>query len=182
MCQCSCGISGCTKPVPFLVLQRLSRIYTTPAQFRAASFTVSFFGDAVTPPPPLGPAEDFSFVPVTHVQQMNQQRPHLGHRHLRLFFPPIAAVAAPGTTTPALPERCGDASPANLAFRIHPSRIRPWLPGNSVPPTSARHAPGPVLARTPTPVRCCDGISLRSADPPTVAPRVARDHWANPLR
>lgn len=53
--------------------------------------------DAVTVLAPLRPSEDFSGVPDPAFKQVLQQGANLGHAQLRLFFPPNAAVAVPGT-------------------------------------------------------------------------------------
>jgi transposase InsO family protein len=43
---------------------------------------------------PLGPPQNLVEVPYANVQQMDEQRSHLGDGHLRLFFPPTALVGA----------------------------------------------------------------------------------------
>jgi hypothetical protein len=54
---------------------------------------MAFLGDAIALLPPLGPVEDLRLVPPPRLKQMHEDGANLGHRHLRLFFPPTAAVA-----------------------------------------------------------------------------------------
>src|SRR4051794_18800142 len=74
---------------------------------------------------PRRPPEDLGHVPGAHLQQVGQQRPHLGHRHPRLFFPPAAASATPGRPAPASTTPYGGASPTSPASRTRPARIDP---------------------------------------------------------
>src|SRR3982751_4168942 len=112
---------------PGLVLQRRFSGSTSLAspQLGQASLAVA---DGRTPIPlltPCRPIEDLGHVPDAHLQQVDQQGPHLGHRHPRLFSPPPAAAAAPGTPGPASTTRCGGASPTSYASRTRPGRIAP---------------------------------------------------------
>jgi hypothetical protein len=85
-----------------LVLQRLFTFPApppTPFDLAAAGVTqLRLTGTFLTP---LGPNEDFVFVPLTQIEQMAKHGPYLGNGHLGLFFPPTVAAAGPGTARPA---------------------------------------------------------------------------------
>src|SRR5262249_50044384 len=103
-------------------------------QLRQATLAMTLLGNPVTFLPPGRPAQDLGGVPAAFVQQMPQQRPYLGDCQLWLFFPPTAAVAAPGTRWPAATRRCDDAPPPS--------------PGVSYPPTPPPLLPASKLCST----------------------------------
>src|SRR5262245_17429685 len=103
-----------------LILQRPSLTPTSPGQCGQATFAMAFLGDAVPLLPPRGPAQDLFLIPPPLVEPMHQQRPHFGHGHLRLFFPPTAAVAALRTGEPRVTGPCGGASLPNPVSRTRP--------------------------------------------------------------
>src|SRR5690348_6923340 len=113
---------------------------------------------------------------------MHQQRPHLGHRHLRLFFPPTAAVAASKTTGPKATGLCGGANPPSHASHTHPGRTPPWPLENFARPTSGPRVREPTSPAAPPPARWSDGTSTRPVGPesdgPTtvLAPRAIPPH------
>src|SRR5688572_12022525 len=96
---------------------------------------------------------------------MYQQRPHLGDGHLRLFFPPTAAVAASGATGPAAIGPYGGANPPTPASRTRPAHIPLWPLENFARPTSAPLAPEPTSPAGPPRARWSDGTSTRPAGP-----------------
>src|SRR6516165_11759676 len=105
---------------------------------------------------------------------MLQQRAHLGHGHLRLFFPPHALAAEP--RRPALVARvlCDGANPSIRVSRTRRDRILPspigCLPRSSI----ASHAPAPT-STGPLPLRhWSDGTSVPALGPTIAAPAIAR--------
>src|SRR5262245_420463 len=106
---------------------------------------MTFFGDAVAFLTPVRPVQDFALIPLTRVQQVHQDGAHLRHRHLWLFFPPIAVAAAPKTRGPTSTAPYDGASLSSHASRIRPDRILLCPPENSAPPTNARHALAPAF-------------------------------------
>ena len=163
-----------------LILQRLSLTPTSPGHFGLATFAMAFLRDAVPLLPPRRPVQDLRLIPPPYVEQMHQQRPHLGHAHLRPFFPPTAAFAARGTIGPAATARYGGASPSSPASRTRPARTPPWPPRNSVPPTNGRPAHKPASPGEPPPARWSGGTSPPPAAPATAAPGSARVRTAAP--
>src|SRR5262245_52112634 len=181
------GTPGRGIPVPagtdrvYLILQRPLRLLTaSPGQLRQATLAMTLLGNPLPFLPPGRPAQDLGGVPVAFVQQMPQQRPYLGDCQLWLFFPPTAAVAAPGTRGPAATRRCDDATPPSPASHIHPTRTRLCPPRNSVRPTSADRAPPPASAKGPPPARWSGGTSLPPSGPANAAPASAPSPRAGP--
>src|SRR5271154_6940464 len=125
---------------------------TSPGEFRLATFAMAFLRDTIALLPPLRPVQDLRLVPVTRLKQVYEHGAHLGYRPLRLFFPPTAAVAAPGTPEPAATGRCGDATPPSRASHTRPVRIPLWPPRNSARPTSDPHAHRPASPKESPPV------------------------------
>src|SRR5271155_2457664 len=102
---------------------------------------MALFGDPVSFLSPLGPFQDLVLIPTPRVEQMHEQRPHLGHAHLGLFFPPTGTSAVRGTTGPVATEPCGGATRPNLASRTRPTHPLLWPLESSAPPTSGTRAP-----------------------------------------
>src|SRR5262249_12053553 len=89
---------------------------------------------------------------------------------LRLFFPPTAASATPGTPTPALTRPCGGASPPSPVFHTRPVHIPPCL--TECPPRSSTSspAPPPVSVAAPPPARWIGDTSVPALARSNVAP------------
>ena len=87
----------------YLVLQRRIPCPTSHAPPPVSGASLSVAGGRLSVPrhTPVGPPQNLVEVPDASVQQMDEQRSHLGDGHLRLFFPPTELVEARETSVRA---------------------------------------------------------------------------------
>src|SRR5205823_5816913 len=83
------------------------------------------------------------------LQQLREQRPHLRHRHRRIFFSPAAPTPTAETTTPAALASCGAPSPPTTAPRSGSALPLGSPPRTTPPPAASPHAPLPPPPTAP---------------------------------